>query len=201
MSQYDNAEVPYKSLLAKEYENSEIDFSKTLFKYSLDDEFQSYSILDRVIHYSFPPKSRCDFDLSGTPIPESIDVVIQFRDAVGKNYIYQTWLHSGYGDPKEVLVAGFTKPNFKPSKRIEYFSGRPLKEHLKYFRVISYMFFPERVYKFCKEIGNDVVSRFRLRLILDKHIRESLLRYISSGILKDNRSFEMEGRGQFKTLE
>jgi hypothetical protein len=203
MGQYYEDEVSYISLLDEKYINKiKIDFKKSL--YSHDVKF--YSIIDHILHYAFPPKSKCEIDLDFNLPPETFHLILQFKDSVGHNYLLQSWLHGDYsiGEKRKDFTFGNFKSNFKPTKRIEYgacVTFNELYDKLtNLFVVIRYMSLFMRILHIFSLFFDGVRDKIYSHVYLEKEVKDSLLRAFPSGYQHhEDYLLSIEGRGVFKS--
>ncbi len=199
IGEYQEDEVPYKSLLSKEYKNKvKINFSKSLYGYKPG----HYGIVDHIIHCAFPPKARCIMDLEFIIPPETLSLVLQFRDSIGYNYLYQSWLFMDQArKERRGLTLGSFTPQFKPAKRIEYPMFGGIKDLYDIFRVTDFIIFPVRFLRLIPMALEHIIAKIRLHLYLERDIKDSLLRSFPSGYQESGgRLSSIEGRGNFTEL-
>lgn len=189
---YEEGDVPYKSLLQKKYARKiNIDFKNTIFKV---DEFRFYGIIDHVVYSAFPPKNKCSFVPRFAKIPENISLVLQYKDATGKNYLYQAWL---FGEGNDVLKLGSLR--YSPLRtvgRIGYgYFQESIKELYKIVEFTNFLHFLRLWLGF-------ILDKTRARLYLDKEIRDILRRVIFSGYQEKfkNDFHNVEDRGEFHQI-
>jgi len=200
LGHYYQEEVPYKSLLSKEYEDEvNISFSKGLYRYDSED----FSVVDHIEHYAFPPQSKSEMNLKFSKPPATFSLVLQFRDSAGNNYLYQSWLYPDeFSIADEDLKLGSLKYSFTPAKRLEYvglFGNR--KDLINIFKGTGHIFFPVRLLRLIPISLSFLVASLRIRLYLDKNVRDALLRSFPSGYQKNIKSlFSIEDRGTFMKL-
>jgi hypothetical protein len=162
---FNQEEYPYEKILSDEYRKSvKINFNKTLYNY----ESEFYGILDRAIYYEFPPKSKIEFELSFGNVPTTINLIMQFQDSLGNNFVYQTWLYED-GDR---MRQGFLK----------YI---PLKKCSR----IDYLLWENSI--------PALINKLKSRFILDKELRDILIRTIPAGYQKisSRKYFGIEDKG------
>lgn len=190
---YEEGDVPHKSLLQKKYAKAiKIDFEDTLFPI---DEFRFYGILDHVTYCAFPPKTKCSFTPQFTKKPEMLNLILQYRDATGKNYLYQAWLYSEEG---AFLKSGHL--NYSPLKAISRIDYGYCLENFMELREISKIVGFFHFLKLCNE---RILNKMKARLYLDKEIRDILKRVIPAGYQEKfkNHFGDIEDRGLFQQIK
>lgn len=193
---YYQHDIPYKSLLGRQYKSkTKISFSRGL--YSL--KWKDYGVVDHITHYAFPPESRCVMDLNFVTPPDSLQLVLQFRDTMKNNYLHQSWLFKDKSSHmEEALKLGALKTSFKPAKRINYCCGCMSSGLDSIFKFTDFIFLPKRVLRLIPiAFSFYIVPRIRAYLYLDKNVKDILLRSFPSGYQKKNKGLSIEGRGVF----
>lgn len=199
IGQFDEEVVPYKSLLDDKYKKGvKINFSKCLYEY----ESTTYGVVDRVVHYAFPPKTKCDMKLDFVMPPETLYIVLQYRDSFGHNYLYQSWLFGKQSTKnKRDLSLGYLVYKFKPAKRISYNTTNNMEDLYKdlhdTFKFTSHVFLLWRLLRLIPICLEYFVIKIRRNLYLDKEARDILMHSFPSGYQKIRRQFWIEGRGDF----
>jgi hypothetical protein len=201
IGEYFENDTPVMSLLSEDGKKKvKIDFSKSLFNRldgTLDD--RAYGIADRIYHYAFPPKTKCRIHLDFMVAPETAKLIIQFRDTMGHNYIYQSWFF--FETEEKNLKLGSHKVNFQPSKRLEFptFSTegdvwgvfdsakfRPMLIRPIHFIFLTWQFF---------------IQKIRFSILLEKGVKDIFLRTFSRKFQKKHGGFFIEDRGEFFELK
>lgn len=193
---YYEENVPYKSLLQKKYEKEiKIDFRNSLFEF--DDEVRFYGVVDRVIYCTFPPKNKCSFIPQFAKIPESMNLILQYRDAIGKNYLYQTWLFREFNGKSNVFKSGYLRHlPLKHVNRIDYeYFTEDIREIYKNGKLTNFFHFLRLLQEF-------ILNKIKIRIYIDRDIRDILRRVIFSGQQKKikNNFKGVEDRGRFQQI-
>lgn len=201
---YYQEEVPYKSLLSDEFKSEvKISFSDGLYPY----ESEHYGIIDRVSHATFPPNSRCEIDLEFKSQPQGVDMVMQFRDSGGNNYLYQCWLFPNSNNKirRKDLKPGYVVFDLRPVKRIEYQYPYPVRfvgwrYFFNIFKHTEHIFLPVRFLRLIPFLCESILNVFRAKMYLEKDIKDTFFRSFPSGYQSCEKSSELEGRGTFTRL-
>jgi len=202
---YFQDKTPYKSLLSKKYKDEvKISFSHSLYPY----KSTHYGVVDRIAHYAFPPQSRCVMDLEFNIPPDCCNLVLQFRDTAGNNYLYQSWFFTSiFQETQKDLRLGFVKSSFKPRKRIEFIeyyhagTGKYLRVIRNIFEGTDHIFFPVRLLRLVPLTFELFTAKIRAYSYLEKDIKDILYRSFPSGYQTDRNSrMDIEGRGTFTSI-
>lgn len=191
---YDKTIVSYKSLIYKKYvKENKINFKDTLFKdpFLKEKESDFYGIIERVTYYAFPPKTKCSFTPYFYKTPGSVYIVMQFRDTLGKNYLYQAWLFEEDSNFKK----GYIK--YSPLKSV----GRIKMSFFKDWKSIAQIVRFTSFFHVFKLLCLDIVSQVRKRRWMCKETRDILKRTISSGHQKGAGKHYVSGedKGKFSS--
>ncbi len=191
---YDEESVPHKSLLQKKYKKEiKINFENTLFK---KDEFDFYGIRDRACYSAFPPKSQCLFSPQFSKMPEQLHLILQFRDAMGKNYLYQAWLYRE-GKKENYLKMGYLNYSLlKAVGRIDFDCFLDGKEIYEIAKITNFI-------NFFRLWCSLIINKIRVYIRLDKSIKDILKRVIPAGYQEKfkNCYYPPEDRGKFMSVD
>ncbi len=191
---YNQETIPYKSLVQKKYvKEIKIDFKNSLFP---EEQLKSYGITDRSVHYGFPPKMSCSYRARFYKLPDTVFLVIQFKDALGKNYLYQTILFQGIQDDslfKKIYM------EYSPFKSVGRINVMPFFKNWK--KAVDHVKFTSFFHVF-KLLCSDIISRIRKHKWINKEIRDVLKRIVPGNYQKETnkRTFFTEDRGKFSSI-
>ena len=136
--------------------------------------------------------------------PEMFSLVLQFRDSLGNNYLYQSWLFTDTAkEERRNLKLGSFEAKFKPAKRIEY-NPSSIFDSIKQLRLVftatNHIIFPMRFLRLIPMLLEIFTTKIKMHLYLEKDIRNILLRSFSAGFQDLTEHVFIEGRGSFSEL-
>lgn len=184
---YFEESVPHKSLLSDKFKNKvKINFSDGLYNY----DSEHYSVYDRTQFYAFPPNRKIEYELNLMIPPETLEIIVQFRDSMGQNYLYQSWLFSTEKERRTPFTLGSFTTYFKPTKRIGIIeSTMGLKDLFEIAEATDHINIFSRFLRLIPMYSNILLARIRIYFYIDKDIRDSLLRSFSSGYQRNTKNF------------
>ena len=201
LAQYFEEETPYKSLLSSKYKNEvKINFSRDLFSNEID-EGEYYSVYDCLRYYTFPPNKKVEPELNFMIPPSMVEIILQFRDSMGQNYLCQSWLYADSKKKHIFLTEGLYEFKFKPAKRIEILQSKiSLKELFEITKVTKHINLPIRFLRIIPMYINILIARIKIYFYVEKNVRNSLLRIFPSGFQQNNKQIPVGGRGIFNKI-
>lgn len=196
-------EFPHKSFIVpKFFEKSKIDFSKTLYKKSKEvfSDFEYYGIADKIIYYIFPPKSGVSINIDFVNLPQSIYLVLQFRDSMKNNYLNQSFYFQSIDNPNLFKLSD-CKYKFNTIRRFSYHNlifGRK-----QIFSIDSHKFMFSKLIYCLKKMCKFFFIEIKYRMYLDREIRDIFLRTLPSTYQKKDIEYGFDNyisRGDFFDL-